>query len=909
MDFSEDWKSLWPISSIFSPPLLLPNEGSSSSKRRHVEKNPIGPLIFNPCQETLTQLLNSPSLAPRLPPPYPDLTLPRFILTSSTTNQSIASTIASNMGPQVSDTIHNFNALQLLHCPKIKANDNNMHNTVLAFFPTGDNYDQLGFTMLNLNDSKLNVKKFKDGKDFVVHSRKLNHRILRLLVNPVTDFDCFYSSSGNYYYSTLNYTCIGYIMVCTMYSVHWYSVKMPKEVGSIVLDYAGYAGVKLFQGSAVVHACWSPHLHEECVVLLESGKLFLFDVSYWLKNERLLSIEGKKLSVSFDNLNENERWLSCEFSWHPRILVVAHSSAVFLVDLRFDKCEVCTLLKIELFSVGKFDRFVALSRSDSSGFCFAAASNNLLLLCDVRKPSMPVLQWTHSLQNPEYVTVFQLSELRPITEDDNFKWASESGHCILLGSFWNCGFVLFCYGPDNERGPVLSEISTFCNSIYSWGLPSELSLSGRDCFCGSCLIRRDCLKDLLPDWIDWKQKKDIILGFGILENDLHVQWDNCEKSVGFSLIRLMSSGKLEAQRYSAAWEFDKILEAAHEESTFSIEDNFLYDIGNGEDKLQKKHEYLKIEFLKEYLNGNVAKIVSRRQIQLQNYAEENQSKFHQEICEKLKTCGITALRSPQIISDMLKDTRFPTSIHEISLKSIWGSLPMNLLALVFSACKLSDPHLKQKRATSNAGDILVKNPLPFPFGNTSSCSDKTSEKVQLSNALVSPVLPTHILILLRDQQLVERDILPVDDELRLNCDKVMEAVHALQSSSPYGENPVSLADDTDSMPNAAEKLNILGIHRPTFSSPDVALEKSEYMMYETFVYQKRQEPISDAQDNVTAAELFDEGCPLQLKFDGCDFDLTPTELDLFQQLKTQDLNFQRSFQPYQEYLINSERFL
>nr|GMD96600.1 Serine/threonine-protein kinase cdc7 [Ipomoea batatas] len=909
MDFSEDWKSLWPISSIFSPPLLLSNEGSSSSKRRRVEKNPIGPLIFNPCQETLTQLLNSPSLAPQLPPPYPDLTLPRFILTSSTNNQSIASTIASNMGPQVSDTIHNFNALQLLRCPKIKADNETIRNMVLAFFPAGDNYDQLGFTMLNLNDSKLSVQKFKDGKDFVVHSRKLNHRILRLLVNPVADYDCFYSTSGNYCYSSSNYTCIGYIMVCTMYCVHWYSVKMPKGVGSIVLDYVGCAGVKLFQGSAVVHACWSPHLSEECVVLLESGKLFLFDVSYWLKNERLLNVEGKKLSVSWDNLNENGRWLSCEFSWHPRILVVAHSSAVFLVDLRFDKCEICTLLKIELFSVGKFDRFVALSRSDSSGFCFAAASNNLLLLCDVRKPSMPVLQWAHSLQNPEYVAVFQLSELRPIIEDDNFKWASESGHCILLGSFWNCEFILFCYGPDNERGPVLSEISTVCNSFYSWGLPSELSLSGRDCFCGSCLIRRDCLKGLLPDWIDWKQKKDIILGFGILQNDLHVQWDNFEKSVGFSLIRLMSSGKLEAQRYSAAWEFDKILEAAHKESTFRIEDNFLYDIGNGENKLRKKHEYLKIDFLKDYLNGDVAKIVSRRQIELQKYAEENQSKFHQEICEKMKICSITALRSPLIISDMLKDARFPTSIHEISLKSIWGSLPMNLMALAFSASKLPDPHLKQKRATSNVGDILDKNPFPFPFGNTSSCSDKTNEKVQSTNALVSPVLPTHILILLRNQQLVERDILPVDDELRLNCDKVMEAARALQSSEPYSDNIVSLADDKDVIPNASENLNVLGIHRPTFSSPNLALENSEYMMYETFVYQKREEPISDAQSKVTTVEVFDEGCPLQLKFDSRDFEFTPTELDLFQQLKRQGLNFQKSFQPYQEYLINSQRFL
>ncbi|MCD7453904.1 hypothetical protein HAX54_022610 [Datura stramonium] len=118
--------------------------------------------------------------------------------------------------------------------------------------------------------------------------------------------------------------------------------------------------------------------------------------------------------VLWDKLDRDEPWLSCEFCWHPRILIVANSRAVFLVDLRSDKCKVCTLLKIEAVSLGRTDRFLALSRVESDSFCFTAVSGRFLLLCDVRKPLMPLLQWVHGLNNPAYVTVLRLSDLRVI---------------------------------------------------------------------------------------------------------------------------------------------------------------------------------------------------------------------------------------------------------------------------------------------------------------------------------------------------------------------------------------------------------------------------------------------------------------------------------------------------------------
>ncbi|CAH9116961.1 unnamed protein product [Cuscuta europaea] len=868
MEFSEDWKSLWPVSLSFSPPLLLPNK---TSKRQRLEKRSIGPLIFNPCRETLIELFYSPSISPRLPPPYPEVTLPKYLLTSSAL--PIASTIASDLrGSQDPDTVHNFNALQLLHCPNLEADSDD--TMVLAVFPTGDNSDQLGLAVLTLNDSKfMSVKKLKDRSDFFVHSHRLNHRISRLLINPVNDFDVFLSSSS----SSFCYTVIGYVMVCTTYSVHWYIVKMPRDVGlgDVVLEYGGHAGVKLFQGSSIIHACWSPHLSDECIVLLENGKLFLFDISFCLKkiNRRTLDVQGQQLCISWGSyLNEKSgSWLSCEFSWHTRLLVVAHSSTLFLVDLRSDSCEVSILLKADFLSTENFDRFVAISQSDSSGFCFAVSSNRLLILCDVRKPSMPVLQWAHNLQNPKYITVLKLSTLRPAAEDNyDFKWASESGHCILLGSFWSCEFILFFYGPpDDRRGP--HAISSVCNSLSSWGVPSELCLSGRECFCGSCLVKGDFLKDLLPVWVDWKQKKHIVLGFAILD--------------GFSLVRLMSSGKLEAQRYVAAWEFNNISGEAHKESMLSItEENFLYDTYDNEEHTKHKFEYLRMDFLKEYLCGNLARLVDNRQKSNQRCAEGNKSKFHHEICEKLKECGTALLRPPHVISVILKKAvTFPTSINEVVLKSIWGSLPMNLLALAAFSAFFN-------------GSKVYSDKTRFLFPFASSSEEQVRSSYDDVAAHVCPVLPTHLLIVLRKQQLEETGIPPVDDEFQNECDKVLKTAFAMQN----GEM-LSLADENDEIPKMAEKMNVFCFHKPTFTSSrsDDNLSRRRY---ETFVSKKCQKEVLGV-----VKEVFDEGCPLELNFNCCDFDLTPNELDFLQRMKRHDLIFVERFQPYQEYLNSQER--
>ncbi|PHT56257.1 Adenosylhomocysteinase [Capsicum baccatum] len=115
-------------------------------------------------------------------------------------------------------------------------------------------------------------------------------------------------------------------------------------------------------------------------------------------------------------------------------------------------------------------------------------------------------------------------------------------------------------------------------------------------------------------------------------------------------------------------------------------------------------------------------------IKNQKDSEENWSEFHEQICEKLKKCGIARLRSSLTVFDVVKGISLSASIYEIALESISASLSTNLLGFAFSAL------------------------LKFP--------ETTS----------APVLPPPFLVALNKLPIGKRDILP----LRLQSDKVMK---------------------------------------------------------------------------------------------------------------------------------------
>ncbi|KAI3680928.1 hypothetical protein L6452_35707 [Arctium lappa] len=99
------------------------------------------------------------------------------------------------------------------------------------FFSSGPNSDQLGFVVLSVEDSRLKVRR---------------------------DYDDFCDS-----------TTIGYLLASTYYFVHYFSVRIRREDSGVIRPGLELLGNKLFKSSAIVHACWSPHLPEESLMLLE----------------------------------------------------------------------------------------------------------------------------------------------------------------------------------------------------------------------------------------------------------------------------------------------------------------------------------------------------------------------------------------------------------------------------------------------------------------------------------------------------------------------------------------------------------------------------------------------------------------------------------------------------------------
>lgn len=819
------------------------------------------------------------------------------------------------------------------------------------FSPTGENSDHVGFSLLSVEGGNLNLLSQGENILELVKDGNVNRqRITRLSVNLIDDFfaDAMFGGVRNVTRGKIPVTVVGFLMVCTNYSIYWYRIGITtvdrQNEYSVCLDHLGCADLKMLRGNAVASACWSPHLSEECLVLLENGDLLLFEM---VRSISLVSgnngVVKKKMHVSLaDKLgiqkeesgDQGRRWFGCEFSWHPRIFIASHLNEVFLVDTRSSGVpNVSCLLKLDMLSVAKNNGFFAISRAGSDGFFFTVTTRNLLLLFDVRRPLMPVLRWAHGIRNPRYMTVFSLSDLRANAKDTEYKVASETGYCVMLGSFWDNEFDLFCYGPDvNANGSASSEIAKVCNLYYAWGLPSALLLSSYGCNCGSCLVREEFSKASHPVWVDWRQKKDLILGFGIVKPELSAQLSSVDSFGGFMLLRLTSSGRLEMQQFSAVWESKSIMEEGHKRKRLCSEDNLLYDYKVPEYDGVKKFQHLKLEFLNAYLKGKLAKHMAERRQKMKDSDEDalkksrSQSKSNQEIYHRLKASGLPRERS-NAVSSVLEDISLPTSIHEIALRSMCAVLPTNILQLAFSTYSDLDEDLVNHNKPLDLDEDLMNHnvPLefldlpeqlhvpPFPFRKPSYRSNKWSSKVRPSDALVGPVLPPLFLTTLHKlclEELKEERELYVEEskafspraQLVDQCNKVMEVVEEHVSGADdktEDDDFISLAEDTEHMNFRTQKLKC-SYHKPSAFLENQKSE-SDYI-FSTHVFRRRQEFTSGVNAEMVGQELFDMGCPIELNFGDVAIDFGPKEQEALRKLKQRDLDFQRSFKPYQDYI-------
>ncbi|XP_050230114.1 uncharacterized protein LOC126679182 isoform X2 [Mercurialis annua] len=493
------------------------------------------------------------------------------------------------------------------------------------------------------------------------------------------------------------------------------------------------------------------------------------------------------------------------------------------------------------------------------------------------------------------------------------------------GSFWNCEFSLFCYGPSlpARKGSIALEISEISKSSYAWELPSDLLLSGNKCRCGNCLVREEFLKDSLPEWIDWQQKKERILGFGILSKDLSSLLFESDEYGGFTLIRLMSSGKLELQRYYASWDLVTKLEEGHRDPLLCNEDNLLFSLDNEKYRFPKIFKYLKLDYLSAYINGNLLQALDLNLIKTCEDPQQKESfsiEFHEILCEKLNTCGFGKFRTFPAINAVFNNINLPTSVHEVAMSSMWASLPMELLQLAFSSYnEFLEALLDQKKVALEFLDVPdIPQLPPFFLRKPSSRSSKWSSKVPRSEVLVGPVIPLPILITLHELRNgcpnSQEGFSRFSSEIELNnqCKEVMQVARVMAMPDSTIElrdhdddDAVSLGDDRDDIWADSEKPKPLCLYRPVAELGSVEGHKESKSVHKDdkfgFMLAKvhAKDPKNNKKMESMGQELFDDLCPIHMKFDAADMEFSSKEMKAYNSLKREFSKWQEGFKPFQ----------
>ncbi|KAH7684773.1 hypothetical protein IHE45_04G000200 [Dioscorea alata] len=526
MNFSEQWRELWPIGSIFSAPKLTPAPSPQFS-----------PLLFNPSFSPIP-LLSDRSLAVSTPPsPSPS------------------------------------SLLAYLRCCSSPF-------TLLLFFPSGDNSDSIAYVSVSF----LDPRRPKVGELFFQTDgfKHPFHRISSVSVVPVVpdlDWCCPEDNS--------DVAVEGFLIATTLYSVNWFRIEIRVlESGAerpVLVPVA-----KQGFGISVVHACWNPHFQEESAVLLENGDLCWFNL-----NTR----RGGRVRVMVDEEDPGE-WLGCVYGGQPWILIVGCSKAVVVVDLRAEKGTKSMVLAKAGLEGSVDDRILSFCKAGFSDFHVSLVTQRRLLLFDVKQlPMVPLLMWNHFLDHPSHVSMFRLSELGPSEEH---QWALESGFATIVGSFRNDSFSLFCYALSESQGVIGN------TSFDARGLPTGLALSGKQCGSGDELFKELLASEQVLDGMEWQEMRDRVAGFFILPSDIFKAESRDDGVSGFSLIRLMTSGKLEMQRYNASSDLSSYSSARGNNDPVEIIDSLSCCKSSEGIEVSTRYSFLKLQNFHLCLNGNLS---------------------------------------------------------------------------------------------------------------------------------------------------------------------------------------------------------------------------------------------------------------------------------------------------------------
>ncbi|CAM0872207.1 unnamed protein product [Alopecurus aequalis] len=859
MDLSDDWRFLFPVSSVFNPPSLAPPDASR------------GPLLFAP-----------------LPPPTPLISLPFPFpppLHASATcdlRHALRYFVASTSFLPYSDLRSLTAPLLAAPSPPFPPPSNLLavlrarsSGSLVLFFPYGENADKVAFATLDLSLASSAPLVQTDGL------KHPGHRILQLAAAPAQPSWSSEPDDGR---------VEGFLLAATLYSVSWFRVELG-DSGSLGLMPVAKQGFD----ATVVHACWSKHFPSQCVVLLETGELCWFDLDTRL---------GGKTRVGFGSNDDVDwgDWLSCVYGGQPWMVIVASTKAVLLVDLRFaDRGEYKVLAKAALpglFETEPFDmteHYIAFCKAGFDDFHMSVVTERHLILLDVRQPLTPVLVWQHGLDSPNHVAMFRLSELRPSEE---YEWASDSGFAILVGSFWNGEFSLFCYGPKKQGCPDNSH-------LYAWDTPSRLSLTGQHCGCSNGIM-----KEVFSTPVSGhasQHSANSIVGYYVLPDDPSVSEPTF---ASFALIRLTAPGKLEMQQYRASRDLHDDLCDESEHASRDISSPIFVD--TEEENFSTKHRFLKLRFLSEYLKGNLCSALAKYHTSVKEDGEqitisEDVSAFAEE----------NSKSSSLSVSDFLCNASVPMNVFEIACQSILSGLSSNILCVSFSKYK---DMLKSGTKEGLIEYLEVPRSLPhnelqsFLLPKPSSTGEKLTSKAISQNAIVGPVLPVPVLLALEE---MDKGIdSPYDTEtaetdfVRDRCSEVLEALvpeisipeadwFSQKTSDkksyfiykPRIENRFTL--DENAPKKKTEEQNVCD--HAGFQTSAAPYNDENFM---EFICGKAGSSKSGPEQ--TTSDLFDFS-PVRMDFDSTDLDIQPAEEKEYRCLKKQFITWQNKFKPYQDF--------
>jgi hypothetical protein len=635
-------------------------------------------------------------------------------------------------------------------------------------------------------------------------------------------------------------------------------------------------------------------------VLLETGELCWFDLDTRL---------GGKTKIGFGGNDDVDcgDWLSCAYGAQPWTVIVASTKAVLSVDLRFaDRGEYRVLAKVGvpgLFETEPFDmieHYLAFCKAGFDDFHMSVVTERHLILLDVRQPSTPVLSWQHGLDSPNHVAMFRLSELRPSEE---YEWASDSGFAILVGSFWNGEFSLFCYGPKEQGCPDSSH-------LYAWDNPSRLSLTGQHCGCSNGIMKEIFSTPASGHGGYASQHvANSIVGYYVLPVDLLISGPTV---ASFALIRLTAGGKLEMQQYRADLH-DDIDIPCDESEHASMDISSPIFVDTEEENDSTKLRFLKLRFLSEYLKGNLCSALAKHD------ATVNEDREQITISEDVSEFAENSRTSSLSVSDFLCNASVPMNAFEIACQSILSGLSSDILHVSFSKYKdmLKSGTKEGLLEYLEVPRCLPHNELrPFMLAKPSSTSEKLTSKVISQNAIVGPVLPVPVLLAMEERN---NGIESPDDSenaetdfVRDRCSEVLEAFVAEEVSiagpdwfssqklnenksyfvyKPRTENMFNLDGTAVKKETVEQNVDDCGC-----SQTSAAPYKDENFM--TFVCGKAGSP--DSGPEQATSDLFGFS-PVRMDFDSTGLNIQPAEEKIYKCLKKQFLTWQKNFKPYQDF--------